>query len=514
VFESSASLVVFDYFRVPYRRTEHVEESLLERVTAGGSASLLWPGESLLRDVKPAAHVVGSIPIFARLLDDPRVDALVRNLSGSWRRGEPISTNGMTKSAVWRSDEGGVLLPFDPNEAIESFWTERYVEVGAGWLMTRTASLGRAGYYRARPLLPRNMQLRLRRAFSRVQRKARFPRWPIETAVDDLFRLLLGMAAEVAGQAVPYVSFWPGDSTWAVVLTHDVERRAGYDRVDRLLEIELEQGYRSSWNFVPRNDYAVAPALLEQLRDRGFEIGVHGLLHDGRDLLARTLAQRLPAIRSYADRWEAVGFRSPATIRSARLIPLLGFDYDSSYPDTTLFEPQAGGCCTWLPYMLGRTVELPITLEQDHTLFELLGHRDATSWVEKARFLRERGGMALMITHPDYTGNRHLVDAYRSYLGEFAEDESAWKALPREVAAWWRRRAASWLEAEGSGWRVAGPAAEEGRVEFFAPKPQACALVERMTDMAGMIVSAGSDCTRANQERMWRTVGATLYAYA
>jgi hypothetical protein len=471
VFESSAALALFDYFRVPYARVDHVEESLLERLTAGGPASLLWPSEALIGELRTGLHVVGSIPIFARVLDEQKVRALVRKLPGSWRRGEPVRSKGTTVSAVWRSDDGGALLPFDPNEAIESFWTERYAEVGARGFTTRTASLAREGYYRARPLLPRDLQLRIRRSFSRLQRKTTFPRWPIEPAVDDLYRFLLGLAAELAQQPIPYLGLWPGDWKWAVVLTHDVERRGGYDRVDRLLEIELEEGYRSSWNFVPRNRYVVEPALLDKLRGEGFEIGVHGLLHDGRDLLPRTFRQRLPAIRSYAERWQAVGFRSPATIRSARLIPLLGFDYDSSFPDTAPFEPQAGGCCTWLPYMLGNTVELPITLEQDHTLFDLFGHRDATHWVEKARFLRERGGMALMITHPDYAGNPYLIDAYRAFLREFAADESAWKPLPREVAAWWRRRAASSLEPIDDRWRIAGPAAAEGRVEFFGTKP-------------------------------------------
>ncbi|MDP9261823.1 MAG: hypothetical protein M3O89_07640, partial [Actinomycetota bacterium] len=258
----------------------------------------------------------------------------------------------------------------------------------------------------------------------------------------------------------------PQDWSWALVLTHDVERKVGYENLGRLLDVELEEGYRSSWNFVPCNRYVVERKLLEQLRSDGFEVGVHGLFHDGRDVLPRTLPHRLPAIRAYAEQWEAVGFRSPGTIRSARLMPLLGFDYDSSYSDTAPFEPQAGGCCTWLPYMIGNTVELPITLVQDHTLFDLLQHRDETLWVEKAKLLRERGGMALLLTHPDYVGNPDLVESYRRLLREFASDSSAWKVLPRDVSAWWRRRSASTLEEVDGDWRVVGPAADEARVDF------------------------------------------------
>ena len=161
-------------------------------------------------------------------------------------------------------------------------WTERYAEVGPRGWATRVASVVREAYYRARPLLPRDVQLRLRRTFSRVQRKSRFPRWPVETAVDDLFRLLFRIVGEVAGEPVPYVAAWPGESSWALVLTHDVERRVGYDGVDLLREIELEEGYRSSWNFVPCNGYVVERMLLEQLRGQGFEIGVRGLFHPRR----------------------------------------------------------------------------------------------------------------------------------------------------------------------------------------------------------------------------------------
>src|SRR5207248_2637619 len=120
----------------------------------------------------------------------------------------------------------------------------------------------------------------------------------------------------------------------------------------------------------------------------------------------RTLRERLPEIRRWADRWGAVGFRSPATHRAWSLMPLLGFDYDSSYPDTDPFEPQSGGCCSVLPYFNGDLVELPITLPQDHTLFVILGRRDERVWVEKADAVRRLGGMALLITHPDYMLSR------------------------------------------------------------------------------------------------------------
>jgi hypothetical protein len=169
-------------------------------------------------------------------------------------------------------------------------------------------------------------------------------------------------------------------------------------------------------------------------------------------------------MRRWAERWGAVGFRSPATQRDWTVISGLPFQYDSSSPDSDPFEPQGGGCCSWLPFFNGSVVELPITMPQDHTLFVILRARDGRPWIDKAEHIRARGGMALLITHPDYVEAGPVVLAYEQLLGHFASDPGVWRALPREVAAWWRRRAASSLEWTGASWRVVGPAAGEASV--------------------------------------------------
>ena len=77
--------------------------------------------------------------------------------------------------------------------------------------------------------------------------------------------------------------------------------------------------------------------------------------------------------------------------------------------------------------------------------------------------------MALLVTHPDYLLEQPLLDAYVRVLRRFASDPTAWRALPREVDAWWRRRAATRLEPGGDGWRVVGPAAAEATVTYWTP---------------------------------------------
>jgi hypothetical protein len=150
-------------------------------------------------------------------------------------------------------------------------------------------------------------------------------------------------------------------------------------------------------------------------------------------------------------------------------MPLLAFDYDSSYPDTDPFEPYAGGCCSWLPYFNDRLIELPITLPQDHTLFTILGHTDESLWLEKIDHLKRQGAMALLLTHPDYMLDQQVLRAYTRVLERFADDRTVWKALPREVSAWWRRRSESSLESTPEGWRVVGPATGEAKINYTSP---------------------------------------------
>jgi hypothetical protein len=457
VFTASEQFVLLDYFRSPYA-VEPGGAGLLESVRSDETGrALLYPCNA----GQPRPWRFGKIRLFVGAAGE---EELRGRLGDGWRQAERLEVaDGSATTTVWRSDRGDVALPFDPNEAITSFWSESYQDerVSAGGLLKATL---RTAYYRARPLLPRRAQIALRRGFSHVQARSDFPRWPVETSLHDLYDWLFAELRGIAGAAIPTIAPWPEGRRWALVLTHDVETAAGAANVGLLRGLEEERGFRSSWNFVPHR-YEVADELLRDLDEDGFEIGVHGLKHDGRDLESlSTLEQRLPEIRRYAERWRATGFRSPATHRRWEWMPLLGFDYDTSYPDTDPYEPQAGGCCTWLPFFNDDLVELPITLPQDYTLFTILRVEDERPWLEKATFLRDRGGMALMITHPDYMLGQRYLDVYARLLDELGDDETLWRALPRDVSAWWRRRAASSVRRDGTGWVVEGPAAGDAAV--------------------------------------------------
>jgi peptidoglycan/xylan/chitin deacetylase (PgdA/CDA1 family) len=398
-----ASVTVAASAVTPPRRLD-----LLADLGIDANVPLYWPTQAELERRHPQWLTVEGVRVFARA----------------------------TGTAIVRTDHG-IRFPFDPDEAARNLRSEAYVR--DGW-----RALARRAYYGVRPLLPRAAQLAARRAFTRVQSRSSFPGWPLETALHDLIDLVGVLAEEAAGEPLLRRPTWPDGRTWALVLTHDVETAEGLAGIEHIRRLEERFGLRSCWNFVPER-YDVDDALVADLAAGGHEIGVHGLRHDGRDLASeRMLRRRLPAMREAAERWGAVGFRAPATQRRWSLMPKLGFEYDSSYPDTDPYEPQAGGCCSWLPFFNQQLVELPITVPQDHTLFEVLGHDDEWIWTKKIDALRLRGGMALVLTHPDYLreGGKALA-AYERVLARYASDRGVWHALPREVASWWRQRASS-----------------------------------------------------------------------
>ena len=477
VFVGSCSLGLLDYFRIPYAVDPYLGQQGFESVrSSSGGASLSWHRDA--DGPRVAARVIGPdgdarARVFGRVMSDADLQPDLEERGGDWDRWRTLaSDDGEHLASIWRNQDGSFFLPFDPDEVIHSYLSEEYMWIQPGAAIRRLIRPLRHGYYRLRWLMPRGVQIAMRRRYAKLQVRAKFPCWPFETAFHDFLDLMLEILGQVSDEPIPCIAPWPNDHTWALVLTHDVERSSGWAATGPVIELEASRGYRSSWNLVPGR-YQIETRDVHALVAEGFEVGVHGLYHDGRDLESLALLrERLPRIREAAERWGASGFRAPAMQRQAEWMPLLQFDYDTSYPDTDPFEPQPGGCCTWLPFFNDDMVELPMTLPQDHTLFVILSETDETMWLEKALFLRERGGMALIDTHPDYLADERLMTAYRRFLDHFQADTDAWKALPKEVSAWWRRRAASHLERDGDGWRVVGPASEEARVELCPSRPR------------------------------------------
>ena len=182
---------------------------------------------------------------------------------------------------------------------------------------------------------------------------------------------------------------WPDGKKFALVLTHDADTRRGHERCLDLMELEMSLGFRSVFNLVPRR-YDVSPDLRKTLLGNGFEVGVHGLYHDGKYFESREIfSERARQINEYIREWNAVGFRAPSMLHNLDWIHELDIEYDASTFDTDPFEPQPDGMNTifpfWVPAQDGRKgyVELPYTLPQDFLMFVLLQQTGIGIWKEK-----------------------------------------------------------------------------------------------------------------------------------
>lgn len=291
-------------------------------------------------------------------------------------------------------------------------------------------------YYLVKPMIPRAVQIGLRRRVIAAQLPRYAGVWPID---------------EKAGTAPADWAGWPDQKQFAVVLTHDVELAKGQMRCTKLMELERERGFKSSFNFVPER-YQVSREVRDTLTRNGFEVGVHGLKHDGKLYQSREIfSERAARINEYLREWNAVGFRSPAMHHNLEWLLDLDIEYDLSTFDTDPFEPQADGVGTIFPFYVDGTkngrkgyVELPYTLVQDFTLLVLMAEKNVDIWTKKVDWVAAKGGMVLVNIHPDYmsfNGDKpgleeypaeryaELLDYIKStYAGRY------WHGLPRDLA--------------------------------------------------------------------------------
>lgn len=321
-------------------------------------------------------------------------------------------------------------------------------------------------YYSVKPFIPYALRMGLRSWMTRRKLRRVAGTWPI-----------------LPGSERPPEGWpgWPEGKKFAFVLTHDVEGQIGFDKIPRLMDLEEQLGFRSSFNLIPRGEYQVTPDVVQSITSRGFEVGVHDLYHDGRLFLNKPEFDRNKSVINQCLKdWGAVGFRSGFMLRNLEWLHQLDIQYDLSTFDTDPFEPQPDGVGTVFPFWIPAPawgpsvsgpgvegpvvgscrarlapsagyVELPYTLPQDSTLFLLLREQGSDIWLRKLEWIAEHGGMALVNVHPDYlrfesepaSNSTFSVKHYIHFL-EYARQrfaDAAWETKPGELAEYvWATR--------------------------------------------------------------------------
>src|SRR5882724_10788146 len=304
-------------------------------------------------------------------------------------------------------------------------------------------------YYGLKPLIPRTIRMKVRRSIALRTRKRATGVWPIMPGSE---------------QQPQHWPGWPDGKKFAFVLTHDVESTAGLEGCRDLMQLDMELGFRSSFNFVPEGEYQDSRELREKLAQNGFEVGIHDLRHDGRLYQSeREFRRKAVSINRYLADWGVVGFRSAFMLHKLDWLHELNIEYDTSTFDTDPFEPQPDGRHTIFPFWVpqpgtnrespitnhsagARTgyVELPYTLPQDSTLFLLLQEKTPEIWMRKLDWIAQHGGMALVDVHPDYlcfdnaiaASREYPVDLYKSFLDYVSRryNGAFWNTTPSKVA--------------------------------------------------------------------------------
>jgi hypothetical protein len=365
-----------------------------------------------------------------------------------------------------------VQLPFDPVEIVDSLQCERYLVNSTNGERPLPGNRAfRNLYYSMRPLMPVSVRKHLQRLYFRSRTKLPFPTWPVDRTVENIFEqlLILSMKSRKINR-VPFIWFWPEGAPSCTLLTHDVETSAGMDFCPQLMDLNDSFGIKTAFQIVPETRYPVSEPFLQSIRERGFEINVHDLNHDGHLFSDREeFLRRAKRINRYAQQFGALGFRSAVMYRNIDWYDALEVSYDMSIPNVAHLDPQQGGCCTVMPFFVGKMLELPVTTTQDYSLFHILKDYSIRLWKEQISLIREKHGLISIIVHPDYIIDKAARRVYADlldYLSELRSQGETWIALPGEVAAWWRLRSELNLVNVGDSWRIEGKGSERARLAY------------------------------------------------
>src|SRR5208337_661662 len=228
-----------------------------------------------------------------------------------------------------------VLLPFNPTDVVDNLRLECYAKrFSPSALNPWTQSL-RSAYYFLRPLMHVNVRKHVQRARLNGWQSVLFPHWPVDTTVENLNEQLLLWSMKAKGvDRVPFIWFWPDGAGSCIMLTHDVEAERGQSFCSELMNIDDFFGVKASFQLVPEGRYKISPVMVQSIWERGFEVNIQDLNHDGhlfRD--KEEFLRRAERISRYGETYGARGFRAAVLYRNQEWYDALDFSFDMSVPN-------------------------------------------------------------------------------------------------------------------------------------------------------------------------------------
>lgn len=234
---------------------------------------------------------------------------------------------------------------------------------------------------------------------------------------------------------------WPQDKKCVFISTHDIDSNFGQQFVENFFSIEEDLKIRST-NFWVTNLYKINHDLLNTLTKNSFEIGLHDYNHDGKLALlsSENIKRRISLCNEFIKQYSITGIRSPGFLRSLIYYEAIKdfFHYDMSVMDYSYLFPFPGdGCRTSLPFFYNSLLVLPTTLLRDGEglALGLTPNEILNNWIKKYHWLKDKGGLAVLLTHPDkgFSGNKEMLKIYKTFLQYVSEDEECWITTGKEL---------------------------------------------------------------------------------
>lgn len=348
----------------------------------------------------------------------------------AWANGLEVSLPSAVLSAL--SDRDGAWVTVKPGDLPRGREMVDDVRLRKAFTLSSPASTNLPFSYQTVPLWARTLVGhvigRLQR--TRVRSWASYPRWPLDLSADFTADLCGVEPSPFAEGPVP------------VLLSHDIDTDEGLrNLVEHFLGIEESVGASSS-NYIVPCAWRIDHGLLDEVAQRGHEIGIHGYDHSNRTPFTDPIERRkrIDAARPLIERYHIIGYRAPSLLRTFALLEDLGslYRYDSSIPTSGgLFPVPNNGCASARPFRIGELTEIPISLPRDGSL-RFLGHRPQEIlkiWQQCAERIAASGGVVSLLTHCEarFCGNGPMLEIYKQFLHYLATDSRYAFATPAQV---------------------------------------------------------------------------------
>ena len=169
LFNASRRVMTLEHYRIPYEISDSLVSGEVEQVRLGSNGPAVSRPKAGSGCGRPMPATMAGpngsrVPIFARIASDPAAASLLARQGGSWvPTSDVLGMDGEHIASIWRADNGCFFLPFDPDEVRLNFLSERYQEILQRSAARAWRPLAMRAYYRSRDMMPRGVQIWLRR---------------------------------------------------------------------------------------------------------------------------------------------------------------------------------------------------------------------------------------------------------------------------------------------------------------------------------------------------------------